>query len=373
MPTRVTFVRPYPYGGGGSIALVRSLSRFSRLRGTVLTETPAVAFGSALGAVAPIETRVPTTSRPLLPLGMGRRLLAPDPLATSDVLDVAEVASPFSAQLVRAAKARRVPISITSLETVPHRLIDRLPPMLGRIRRIRSSPARFRVFTGRAEEYLRSVGVEPERIRRLPLGVDLDLFHPLEDGGRGPCRLLYARRLEAKNGLPELLRAVRRLPGFPRDVTLAVAGDGPLAPLARAAADHHGVEYLGRLSYDRLAEEYRRAWAFCNPARDTRFAGQLVQEDGQFTFPLLEAQASGVPIVTTESGANRELLADGNALVPQRDPDRLREALETVLDPSFRSLQGRRNRAFVEVNFDGAKCQRAADDYYEQLAVAGDR
>lgn len=371
MAARVTFVRPYPYGGGGSLALVRSLARYSRLRGTVLTETPSTEFGDAARPGLPFAIASPRTTSPHFPLGIGRRLVSPDPTESTDLLDLAEVASPFSDQIVRSEAARRIPVCVTSLETVPNRLVDRLPPNPGRIQRLRASRASFRVFTQRGAEYLASIGVDANRVHRVPLGVDTELFRPLAGPPPTPARLLFARRLEAKNGLPELLRAVRALPGFARDVVLVVAGDGPLAPLARSAAARPGVEFLGRLTYERLAEEYRRAWAFCNPGRDTRFAGRLLQEDGQYTFPLLEAQASGLPVVTTESGANRELLAAGNLVVPQGDPVRLRESLETVLDPSTRSLQAGRNRAFIESQFDAAPCQRAADELYERLATSG--
>jgi colanic acid/amylovoran biosynthesis glycosyltransferase len=68
---------------------------------------------------------------------------------------------------------------------------------------------------------------------------------------------------------------------------------------------------------------------------------------------LIEAMASGVPVVTTASGAIPELVADGaGLLVPPRDPPALAAALERLRDPALRRELADGGRARIEAEFD---------------------
>jgi glycosyltransferase involved in cell wall biosynthesis len=104
------------------------------------------------------------------------------------------------------------------------------------------------------------------------------------------------------------------------------------------------VVFAGALSNDRLPERYRAADVFVFPS--------LWHEP--FGMPLLEAMASGLPVVATRGGAFPEIVEDGRSglLVPRGDVEALAEALSELLgDPARRAALGREARARVLRSF----------------------
>src|SRR6266542_5516984 len=99
----------------------------------------------------------------------------------------------------------------------------------------------------------------------------------------------------------DLLGAMTRLDS---EVALRVAGTGPQLDRLRILAGRLGlaqrVEFLGHVSFTRLAAEYRRAGIFCLPSRQEGFG-----------IVFLEAMAAGLPIVAARAAAVPEVLADG--------------------------------------------------------------
>jgi phosphatidyl-myo-inositol alpha-mannosyltransferase len=86
---------------------------------------------------------------------------------------------------------------------------------------------------------------------------------------------------------------------FEREVRPAVP-DARLWMVCGDAPEHHGVDVLGRLTDDELAERYRRAWLFCLPST---YEG--------FGVPYVEAMLSGTAVVATSNPGAREVLESG--------------------------------------------------------------
>lgn len=126
----------------------------------------------------------------------------------------------------------------------------------------------------------------------IPCGVDLDLFTPGEEQEPEPTILFVGTYHQRKRGwlLAEAFaRHVRpHLPGARLQMVCTDAAPGP------------GIEVLGRLGDEELAERYRRAWAFCLPST---YEG--------FGVPYVEAMATGTPVVATPNVGAREVLGDG--------------------------------------------------------------
>ncbi|HEU5168984.1 MAG TPA: glycosyltransferase family 4 protein [Gemmatimonadales bacterium] len=166
----------------------------------------------------------------------------------------------------------------------------------------------------------------------IPNGVDVDFFRA--NGGRpagARPRLLFLGRLDPRNGLETVLRAMPQvLDRFP-DATLTVAGDGPLRPvyerLARPVAPH--VEFLGRVNGDR-PEVYGAADLYLCPTTKASFG-----------ITLLEAMACGTPLVVSDITGFRELVNGGAeaVLVPKGDPAAWAETTVGLLaDPARRAV-----------------------------------
>ncbi len=160
-------------------------------------------------------------------------------------------------------------------------------------------------------------------------GVDSELFTPLrrdprvreELFGEAESVLLSVGRVSAEKRLDVLLDAYRRLGKRPGTI-LAVVGDGPArADLERTAPG--GTLFLGELRAEALADAYANADIFCFPSTTDTF-GQV----------LLEAGASGLPVVAAAAGGALDLVRPGatGLLVDPDDPERLGEAILTLLE-----------------------------------------
>ncbi len=182
----------------------------------------------------------------------------------------------------------------------------------------------------------------PGPIEIVPNGVDLARFRPgltrLERYDDGCPNILFVGRFDERKGLPELLQACAVLARESLPFRLILVGDGRLRPqverLARGAL-HGRVHFEGRVGHERLPRFYASADLFCSPARDGESFGMV----------LLEAMASGVPIVATDLAGYRSVLtpdAEG-IMVSPHDPVSLAEALRRLLtDPALRARLGAR-------------------------------
>jgi phosphatidyl-myo-inositol alpha-mannosyltransferase len=171
-------------------------------------------------------------------------------------------------------------------------------------------------------------GIFPGRYEVIPNGVDCRQFRPLsahERGPEGPPRILFVGRLEPRNGLGTLLTAVARLRADCRDVVLQIVGDGAGRIRYRREAETLGldgaVRWYGTLR-DERARLFREATVLAAPV--TR---------GSFGVILVEALASGTPVVAADNAGSREVLADAPGLiVPPSDTAALARGLARVLD-----------------------------------------
>lgn len=161
----------------------------------------------------------------------------------------------------------------------------------------------------------------------VPNVVDLQRFRPAEvpETDAEPC-IMVARNLEVLYDNACALRAFARvLQQCPR-ARLAIAGTGPEEQALRALALQLGiaerVEFTGRLDRDAMADRLRRCRVALNPSRADNMPNSL-----------LEAMASGVPVVSTAVGGVPYIVADGSTalLVPAGDESVMADAVLRLL------------------------------------------
>lgn len=184
------------------------------------------------------------------------------------------------------------------------------------------------------------------RIRIVPLAVDLSRFRPRGSGpdkGRddGLPVVLFVGRMRYYKGIDFLIEAMKKLPA-----RLVLAGDGPF--LAGAIQQGRAVlgdrfESLGRVTEDELPALYASADVFCLPSTSRAEA---------FGMAVLEAMASGLPVVTTDVGtATSAINVHGGTglVVPPRSVPDLRDALSLLVnDQDLRHRLGARSRMRAE-------------------------
>lgn len=225
------------------------------------------------------------------------------------------------------------------------------------------------------------LGAEASRVEVVPYGVDTERFRPAP-GTRSTVRArlgvaeavplaFAAGRLVRKKGFEYLIDAMGRLPPTPAFV-LAIAGDGDLKDELREragrAAVAERVRFLGDLSQDEIASHFAAADMIVVPSvRDD--SGNV---DG-LPNVVLEALASGTPLVTTSAGGIGAVVEHGRTavVVPERDVDALAGAmLELARDTTGAARLAAAARADAEARFgwDGTAAKLEAA-YARALAI----
>ncbi len=213
---------------------------------------------------------------------------------------------------------------------------------------------------------LEKAGVEPARLVRIPNGVVVS-DNSQSAPGEG-FQILFLGRLHPQKGLDVLLEALKRAMSIRQDsLRLVLAGDGPeRGRLEKLAADlgvGAEVEFLGTVD---------------DPRRQLARADLLVlpsYAEG-LSNVLLEAMASGVPVVASDIEANRSLIEDGvsGRLFAVGDPDDLARILvELADDPAAREDLGRRARAVVEAHYTIQQVASRYEELYGELMSEVDR
>ncbi|WP_439597537.1 glycosyltransferase family 4 protein [Falsiroseomonas sp.] len=199
-------------------------------------------------------------------------------------------------------------------------------------------------------------GADPDRLRVLPQGADLVLFHPGTAAWRPPevaaeeTMAVYAGAHGPANGLHQLLDAAARLRRT--GLHLVLVGEGSEKPglVARAAAERLPVTFLDPMPKAHLAR-------LLAGAEIGLLCLAPVPEFAEWTAPnkLAEGLASGLPMVTNTPGRTARLLAEGGCglTVPPGDADALAGALLALAtDPPRRAAMARAARIVAERHLD---------------------
>ena len=200
-----------------------------------------------------------------------------------------------------------------------------------------------------SEEYRQSWigrGFDPAKLKIFPRGLDTELFHPARRNPAffqrfracdGEVRLLYVGRVSREKDLDFLATAYRRLRDEGLPVHLFVVGHGPYSDeFAKLLPE---ASFTGYLTGKALATAYASADIFVFPSTTDTFGNVII-----------EAQASGVPAVVSDSGGPKELVQhDENGLITKsHDLDDFTCAIRAlVVDPARRKRMGNRARQSV--------------------------
>ena len=210
------------------------------------------------------------------------------------------------------------------------------------------------------------MGVSLDRMRLVPVGVDLELFTPLPHVTRRPGRLITTASADvALKGLSYLLEAVAKL-RTERDVTLTIIGK-PRAGASNDLIDQLGlrphIEFVSGVPDKRIVELYAEAEMAVVPSL---YEG--------FSLPAIEAMATGICLVATDGGALPEVTGrDGDTVLQCKagDVDALAATIRRGLDDSeLRARVGEAGRRRVVERWSWKHCaQLTVDQYREVLAM----
>jgi glycosyltransferase involved in cell wall biosynthesis len=327
-----------------------------------------------IGTDASVDRRLPAVAEVEIPFYAGLRVGVPSLPAMVDALaegrhDLVHVCSPGPAGVAAALIARIMELP----------LVGSYHTELGFYAGLRSGDRRLRAgvdmalaaFYGQcsvvlspshsADESLRALGLSAQRIGRWDRGVDTARFDPaLRDRCNGASRLtvLYAGRLTMEKGVELLADAFTAAHRRDPRLQLVVAGGGPEEKALRERLGERAT-FLGWLEGEALARAYAGADMFLFASRTDTF-GQVV----------LEAQASGLPVVAVDEGGPSALVEDGRTgLLRAADPDELANAVcELAASPALRRRLSAAALESVRVRSWDAALERLAEGYERALA-----
>jgi L-malate glycosyltransferase len=161
----------------------------------------------------------------------------------------------------------------------------------------------------------------------IPNGIDLERFSPAPESAGTSLRLLTVGRLSTTKRLPLLIDAVETLGKEGCPVRLTIVGGGALESQLRQMLDEKNIRgavtLVGRRSAEQMPETYR--------SHDL-YVSASAQEG--MSNAMLEAMASGLPIVTTRCEGVDELIADNGIVVNAPAPAELAKAIRTLAENS---------------------------------------
>ncbi|HSW45905.1 MAG TPA: glycosyltransferase [Phycisphaerae bacterium] len=218
--------------------------------------------------------------------------------------------------------------------------------------------------TSALKDYYAKAGLVCPNSRVRPGGIDMATFRDLPGAPPPPpFVIVHAGQLTESRGQNDLIAAAglaatdTRCP-FPVVVRIAGGGSpGYVAELRRLADEHRSerfrVEFVGILPPDRMPELYATGHLFVFTSRRA-FEG--------LPRVMVEAMAAGLPMIATDTGGQRDILADGRwgPLLPPGDRERLvRHILEAMTDYPARLERAREAREDAFERFDVEKCIEA--------------
>jgi len=171
----------------------------------------------------------------------------------------------------------------------------------------------------RASQFLPSVSIDV-----IPNGVELEMFYPAEAGRKSDVlRLLTVGRLSATKRVQMLIEAAEILHKGGCKIRLAIAGGGQMEQQLREVVSERGlghiIEIAGRISAESMPRLYRQ---------NDIFVSASMQEG--MSNAMLEAMASGLPIVTTRCEGVEELIVDNGIVAEQANAESIADAVKTL-------------------------------------------
>ena len=258
----------------------------------------------------------------------------------------------------------RIPL-VTTFYGYDMSVLPRLPRWPARLAQLFFDGDLFLCEGPYMRQKLIELGAPVDKVRIQHIAIHVDRYPGWQPQRSGIPVVLFVGRFTEKKGLPAALEAVRQLRRRGQSLRFRIIGDGPQRDGAERFVMENGmtdcVDFLGMKPHSEVIQELTRANVFIHPSRT---ASNGDTEGGAPTI-LLEAQAVGVPIVTTRHADIPNVVPAGRGifLSDETDTAQLAENLFQALGCSEGC-----DPLFVRQHHNVAKEVLNLEECYGQLA-----
>ncbi|MGH7908946.1 MAG: glycosyltransferase [Thermodesulfobacteriota bacterium] len=229
----------------------------------------------------------------------------------------------------------------------------------------------FTCNTNFTKQRVIELGCAEKKILILPAGLPIGRFkfseRKIQD--KEPIKILTVGRLAEEKGHRYAIEAISEVVKKYKNIEYIIAGDGPLRSELESLVSKLEIQsylkFLGGVDQDEVLELYQQSHIFILPSVIAKSGGT----EGQ-GLVLQEAQAAGLPVLSTPIGGIPEGVLDGKSgfLVPERDVDALANKIEYLIEhPELWSEMGRCGRKLVEEKYDIQKLNQRLVKIYNAL------
>jgi glycosyltransferase involved in cell wall biosynthesis len=215
-------------------------------------------------------------------------------------------------------------------------------------------------------------GIASSKIRLFPRGIDIERFHPSKRNGylkskhqiQDVTTLLYVGRVSKEKNLHLLTDVFKELCKTNQNIHLIVVGDGPYLEEMKGLMQDLPCTFTGYLKGEELAAVYASSDIFVFPSTTDTF-GNVV----------LEAQASGLPVIVTDQGGPHEnmILGETGLVAQGNDHTGLQIAVQILLnDTKLMRKMGKAARRYMEERSFEAAFTQTWEMYCDKQPIVED-
>jgi glycosyltransferase involved in cell wall biosynthesis len=214
-----------------------------------------------------------------------------------------------------------------------------------------------------------SEAVDPSKISLIKLGIDTKIFFPKKIiNKRSNTNILYIGRLTKEKGILMLLNTFVALHQKIPTCYLRIVGNGPLKKRIENIIIKNNLTNNVKITttpYNQIHQHYKWADIFVLPSQNTP------TWEEQYGMVLIEALSSGLPIITTDSGAIAEVVGTSGIIVKNNSESELSKALVGLVPNKVlqkKLAEKARKRAIKYYN--SSYCSEKILKLYEKLYIS---
>lgn len=283
-----------------------------------------------------------------------------------DVVNISDAFYFYSGQSAALAKKLNKKLVTIVWESIPNHPSTYIPPYSFNVRSVLKNTNLFIARSNMAKKYLLSIGADKNKIQVIYKGINQNRFYPQFNKKTNKIKILYVGQLVKCKGLEDLLEAFIKLSKEFSNLELVICARSSgenLEKKVKKLAKLYPIKFLGHIEYDNLPAIYRQCDIYCQLSQDVKYFGILPGWNEWFSYSIIEAMSSGLPIVATNVGGIPEQVGEKNILIDQKDPKQAYQALkELIVNKKKRIEIGKSNAQRAKDLFDIIKQAKKTEE-----------